>query len=110
MNSLTLENVSFSYPNGFKAVENVNMVIKKGERVAIIGQNGAGKTTFMRMMVGNLKVSVGNIYLDDHSISKLGSNYLEKIGYLPQHFGYDKNQSVNDFLHNFYIELIIDLH
>lgn len=64
----------------------------------LLGPNGAGKTTLMRMMVGNVKASRGNIYLDERSISQLGSDYLDKLGYLPQHFGYDKNQSVNDFL------------
>lgn len=45
MSYLELKNVSFAYPNGYTAVEDVSMAFEKGEAVAIIGQNGAGKTT-----------------------------------------------------------------
>lgn len=80
-----------------KAVIDVNLNFTPGIW-GLLGPNGAGKTTLMRMMVGNLKPSRGEIYFDGHTISSLGGNYLDKIGYLPQHFGYDKNQSVEDFL------------
>lgn len=81
-----------------KAVNDVELNFTKGIW-GLLGPNGAGKTTLMRMMVGNLKPSRGEIYFDGHSIYSLGGNYLDKIGYLPQHFGYDKSQSVDDFLH-----------
>jgi ABC-2 type transport system ATP-binding protein len=81
-----------------KAVNDVNLNFTQGIW-GLLGPNGAGKTTLMRMMVGNLKPSQGEIYFDGHTISSLGGKYLDRIGYLPQHFGYDKNQSVEDFLH-----------
>lgn len=81
-----------------KAVKDVDLKFTQGIW-GLLGPNGAGKTTLMRMMVGNLKPSQGEIYFDGHTISSLGEKYLERIGYLPQHFGYDKNQSVEDFLH-----------
>ena len=52
MSFLTLENVSFSYPNGFEATQNVSVEFQLGEAVAIIGQNGAGKTTTVKLMNG----------------------------------------------------------
>lgn len=64
MKSVELVNVSFTYPNGFKAVENVSMVINKGENVAIIGQNGAGKTTTVKMMNGLLRPTEGAIFIN----------------------------------------------
>lgn len=81
-----------------KAVDGVNIEFTPGIW-GLLGPNGAGKTTLMRMMVGNMKPSRGKIMLDDINIAELKDVYLDKIGYLPQQFGYDKNQSVEDFLH-----------
>lgn len=90
-------NLSKEFKN-LKAVDNINVEFTPGIW-GLLGPNGAGKTTLMRMLVGNIKPSNGRVMLDDVDISKLGSSYLDKIGYLPQQFGYDKNQSVEDFLH-----------
>ena len=81
-----------------KAVDGVNLEFTPGIW-GLLGPNGAGKTTLMRMLVGNIKPSNGKIMLDDVNIDELKGAYLDKIGYLPQQFGYDKNQSVEDFLH-----------
>ena len=50
--SIELKNASFAYPGGFLANENLTLTIEPGERVAIVGQNGAGKTTCVKMMNG----------------------------------------------------------
>ncbi|SFB37897.1 ABC transporter ATP-binding protein [Clostridium frigidicarnis] len=81
-----------------KAVNNIDLEFTPGIW-GLLGPNGAGKTTLMRMLVGNTTPSKGKVMLDDVNISSLKDSYLDKIGYLPQHFGYDKNQSVEDFLH-----------
>lgn len=81
-----------------RAVDGVKLEFTPGIW-GLLGPNGAGKTTLMRMLVGNVKPSEGKVMLDDVNIEELGSAYLDKIGYLPQQFGYDKSQSVEDFLH-----------
>ncbi|MDD3840412.1 MAG: ATP-binding cassette domain-containing protein [Clostridia bacterium] len=81
-----------------KAVNHVDLNFTPGIW-GLLGPNGAGKTTLMRMMVGNLKPSKGKITYNGHTISSLGGRYLDQIGYLPQYFGYDKNQTVGEFLH-----------
>ncbi len=43
MTALELKNVKFAYPNGFEALHGINLKIGQGEKVAIIGENGAGK-------------------------------------------------------------------
>ena len=54
--AIEVKNISYTYPGStVTAVENVSMKIEKGERVAIIGQNGAGKSTTVKLM--------NNIYL-----------------------------------------------
>lgn len=85
MSFLTLDNVSYSYPNGFKAVENVSMSFKKGEAVAIIGQNGAGKTTAVKLMNGLLKPQEGNVTIDGWNTKDYTTAQISrKVGYVFQ--------------------------
>ncbi len=61
---IELADVSFSYPNGVLAVESITMRIGDGERLAIVGQNGAGKTTAVKLMNGLLKPTAGEVTVD----------------------------------------------
>ena len=65
MRDLILKDVSFSYPGGFLAVDQINMEIKAGDNVAIVGQNGAGKTTTVKMMNGLLHPTKGDVLVGD---------------------------------------------
>ena len=71
MNKIIFEHASFTYPNGFVANDNLNLVIEQGERVAIVGQNGAGKTTAVKMMNGLHKPSSGNVFVCDKNTKEL---------------------------------------
>jgi energy-coupling factor transport system ATP-binding protein len=85
MSYLTLNDVTYCYPNGFKAVENVSMSFEKGESVAIVGQNGAGKTTTVKMMNGLTKPTQGDVIIDglntkDYTTAQIS----KKVGYVFQ--------------------------
>ena len=67
---LELKNVTFRYPNGYIAVEDINLAFDKGEKAAIIGQNGAGKTTTVKLMNGLLKPSAGEVLIDGESTKR----------------------------------------
>lgn len=69
------ENVSFSYEKDV-VLENLNMEIRKGEKVAIIGPSGAGKTTIMMLLMKMLKPSSGTIYIDNIPLEKINRNNL----------------------------------
>lgn len=85
MSFLTLTNVSFAYPNGYKAVDGVNMSFRKGESVAIVGQNGAGKTTTVKMMNGLLKPSEGDVVIDGWNTRDYTTAQISrKVGYVFQ--------------------------
>jgi energy-coupling factor transport system ATP-binding protein len=59
-----LNNVSFTYPTGVSAVDGVTLSIAAGESVAIIGQNGAGKSTTAKLMNGLLRPTTGRLSVD----------------------------------------------
>jgi energy-coupling factor transport system ATP-binding protein len=85
MSYLTLDNVSFQYPNGFVALENLNMVFERGESIAIIGQNGAGKTTTMKLLNGLYKPTSGNIIIDGWNTKDYTTAQISrKVGYVFQ--------------------------
>ena len=54
-----MENLSFSYPNKQKVLENVNLLIYEGEIVALLGHNGAGKSTLAHSLIGINKMKMG---------------------------------------------------
>jgi ATPase subunit of ABC transporter with duplicated ATPase domains len=74
-NAVTVEELSFTYPGADRPVlDNVNFNVEAGERIAIIGQNGVGKTTLMRLLAGELQPNKGTITWVDSA----------KVGYMPQ--------------------------
>lgn len=64
MASLSLKNVTKSYPNGFMAVKNFNLDIADKEFIIFVGPSGCGKSTTLRMIAGLEDVSSGEIYID----------------------------------------------
>jgi energy-coupling factor transporter ATP-binding protein EcfA2 len=62
---IRLDHVSYEYPGGFLAVDDLSMEIGKGESIAIVGQNGAGKTTTVKMFNGLLRPTKGNVIIGD---------------------------------------------
>ena len=80
---LTLENVAFGYDDK-RILENISFTVNEGERIGFIGQNGEGKTTLIRLMLGQLSQDKGSIY------RKSGL----KCGYLAQTGGYESENTV----------------
>ncbi|CDD07035.1 putative uncharacterized protein [Dorea sp. CAG:317] len=83
--AIEFKNVSFSYPNGYVANENLNLMIQEGERVAIVGQNGAGKTTAVKLMNGLHKPSEGDVFVDGvDTKTKTTAQIAKCVGYVFQ--------------------------
>lgn len=87
---LELINLSKIFGN-FVAVNKINLKVGKGELFGFLGPNGAGKTTTIKMIVGLLAPSNGNIFLDDVDVWNNPISSKMKMGYIPdQPFLYDK--------------------
>ena len=83
--SLKLENVSFTYPESkLISCNNVDLEIKEGEMIGIIGASGAGKTTLVDLMLGLLSPSSGKIEFNGKDINEDIKGWNSKIAYLPQ--------------------------
>lgn len=86
------------YPNGFKALSNVNLEIQDGEFVCIIGLSGAGKSTLLRTINKMHPITKGELYVDGKDISKLTGKPLRmlrrNIGMIFQSFNLVKRSSV----------------
>lgn len=67
---IEVENVSFTYPSGVEALKEINVKIKDPDFIAIIGENGAGKTTFIKHLNGILKPTQGEIYINGLNTKK----------------------------------------
>ena len=74
---IVFENVSFKYPNSdVYALNNVNITIRLGQALLIVGENGAGKTTFIKLLIGLYKPISGRILIDGIDINEFtGSSY-----------------------------------
>lgn len=82
---ISFKDVTFAYPDGFVAVDNISLEIEKGENIAIVGQNGAGKTTTVKMCNGLLKPTKGNVLIGDLNTKNYSTAQVSrKVGYVFQ--------------------------
>ena len=79
------------------AVNALNITLTNGV-YGLLGANGAGKTTFMRLLCNIQNPTSGTILLNGKNIMGLGEKYRNLLGYLPQNFGYYPDFSAYDFL------------
>jgi len=86
------------------AIKNLNLKIEKGEMVGLVGPDGAGKTTLMRILCAILPPSSGTASVAGNDIIKEPEKLKEKIGYMPQRFGLYEDLKVLENL-NFFSEL-----
>lgn len=82
---LETKNVSFTYDNGHKALQGITMDVKKGEMLAVVGTNGAGKSTFSKVICGFETNEEGSITLEGRDILPLSiKERADLIGYVMQ--------------------------
>ena len=93
---LTIHNVSKNF-GSFPALKNINLEFANGV-YGLLAPNGAGKTTLMKIITTLLSPSTGEVLCDGQDIFKMGEDYRDILGYLPQQFGYYKNYSPKQYL------------
>ena len=85
---LEMRNITKVYPNGTRALENVDLVVAKGEIHGLLGENGAGKSTLMKILSGILPLTAGRVLLGGQEVSLRNTNdaLARGIGMVHQHF------------------------
>ena len=81
-----IENVGFKYPNGHEALKDINLDLRIGEVVAIVGPTGSGKTSLAYLLPAFLKPTSGRVLIDDHDLMQIDLESLRKTNgiYLPR--------------------------
>lgn len=77
--SITFENVSFGYDENEKIIKNLSFDVKKGDKIAIIGETGAGKTTIVKLLMRFYDVDSGEIKIDGVNINEYDKNSLRSL-------------------------------
>lgn len=79
---IEVKDLHHRYPNGFHALRGVNATVERGEFVAIIGQNGSGKTTFVKHLNGLLRATSGSVIVNGRDVGKRKvSEMARAVGY-----------------------------
>lgn len=74
---IRFENVSFRYETSKReALSSINLTIPAGKTVALVGENGSGKTTFIKLLCGFYPPATGNIYFDDSTLDAIGPDII----------------------------------
>jgi ABC-2 type transport system ATP-binding protein len=94
---IKLNSVSKEYP-GKKAVDDVSFQAKEGEVIGFLGPNGAGKTTTMRLILGYLTPTEGEITVDKQNPMQERISVLKKVGYLPENNPLYYDMKVQEYL------------
>ena len=82
---IIFKNVEFVYESGKRVFENLNLHITPGQKVGLVGHSGGGKSTLIKLLLKDFKVTKGNIYIDQQNIYEVNSDSLRaNIALIPQ--------------------------
>ncbi|MBI2265076.1 MAG: cell division ATP-binding protein FtsE [Armatimonadetes bacterium] len=95
---IEFRSVSVVYPNGVKALVDVSTEIEKGEFVFLVGPTGSGKSTFLRLIYGEARASVGDVIVEGKSVRKLRHHQIpflrRRMGIIFQDFKLLPNKTI----------------
>jgi len=77
---IEIRNLTFAYPGGPHVLEDVQLTVEKGEYMAVLGPNGGGKSTLIKLMLGLLEPSEGSVRVLGQAPSRIAG----RLGYVPQ--------------------------
>lgn len=97
-NAITIENLVKVYRTGTQALKNVNLEVKEGDFFALLGANGAGKTTIIGILTDLVRKTSGKVKVFDHDIDKEFGLAKKMMGVVPQEFNFNMFEKVADIV------------
>ena len=94
---INAKNLEKSFEN-IIAIKKIDFSIFSGKITGVVGPDGAGKTTLIRMLTGLLSPTAGELQILDYKMPNRSSDFLQQIGYMPQKFGLYEDLSVYENL------------
>lgn len=98
MHALLLENLSKTYANGFTALDNINLAVPEGEFFALLGANGAGKSTMIGIVSALFAPTNGTVQIFGVDLHKNPTVAKSMLGVVPQEFNFMQFERVIDIL------------
>jgi len=95
MNSIVFEHVDKTYDKKVFVIKDLNLAIKKGERIIFLGPSGCGKSTTLRMIAGLETISAGNLFMGDKLVNNIPSGERE-VAMVFQNYALFPHMSVED--------------
>ncbi len=98
MNAIEITNFTEEYAKGVKAVENVSFQVGEGEIFGFIGMNGAGKSTTIKALTGQLPITAGKITVLGHDVAREPLAAKQLIGYCPDDHAVYENMTGRQYV------------
>lgn len=100
MKALSITNLHKTYPNGFVALKGVNLDVEEGDFFALLGANGAGKSTTIGIVSSLVNKTEGDIHVFGHDLTTETGQAKSCIGLVPQEFNFNVFEPVEEILIN----------
>lgn len=98
--ALKISNLSKTYPNGLAALKNIDLHVEKGDFFALLGANGAGKSTTLGIICSLVNKTSGSVQVFDHDLDRTRFHVKNYIGLVPQEFNFNIFEPVEEILVN----------
>ncbi|MDH3001597.1 ABC transporter [Chelonobacter oris] len=100
MYALEIKRLTKSYPNGFKALHGIDMTVQEGDFYALLGHNGAGKSTTIGIVSSLVNKTEGSVKVFGYDLDTQLFEVKKQIGIVPQEFNFNQFEKVRDILVN----------
>lgn len=98
MNALEINNLTKTYPTGVQAVKGIDLVVEQGDFYALLGHNGAGKSTTIGVISSLVNKTSGTVNVFGYDLDRQKIQLKQQIGLVPQEFNFNQFEKVIDVL------------